>query len=75
MYFSNDDALDKVGTKIQAFCKVLEGRLLDIRNGFGKAYLRDRGGPSVIDPKRNNFRLCTVKNDPYCACRFIYCPE
>jgi site-specific DNA recombinase len=38
---SHRQALPKVdSSKIQAFSKVLEARLKDVRNGFGKAYLR-----------------------------------
>ena len=37
----NRQGLPKVdSSKIQAFAKVLEARLKDVRNGFGKAYLR-----------------------------------
>ena len=37
----NRQGLPKVdASRIEAFSKVLEARLKDIRNGFGKAYLR-----------------------------------
>ena len=37
----NRQGLPKIdSSKIQAFSKVLEARLKDVRNGFGKAYLR-----------------------------------